>query len=151
MKIFKIGELIKASDINSNFSKCIKTDLSNCPVIPCNKGGTGRADCTIAYADKAGIAEIAEVARVAESISSVGSGGILGGHITNAVIRNNFSYYTPDYGNRWLAIGCTWYNDDYSDGGFNYIGFIWGIYNRSKYICSVNPNAGAAPVCIQIL
>ena len=53
MKIFKSGELIKASDINSNFAKCIKTDLSNCPVIPCNKGGTGRTDCSIAYADKA--------------------------------------------------------------------------------------------------
>jgi len=38
MKIFKIGELIKASDINANFSKCIKTDLSNHPVLPCNKG-----------------------------------------------------------------------------------------------------------------
>ena len=53
MKIFKSGELIKASDINLNFAKCIKTDLSNCPVIPCNKGGTGRTDCSIAYADKA--------------------------------------------------------------------------------------------------
>ena len=63
MKIFKSGELIKASDINSNFSKCIKTDLSNCPVIPCNKGGTGRTDCSIAYADKAGIAEVATVAQ----------------------------------------------------------------------------------------
>jgi len=60
MKIFKSGELIKASDINSNFAKAIKTDLSNCPVIPCNKGGTGRTDCSIAYADKAGIAEIAK-------------------------------------------------------------------------------------------
>jgi len=38
MKIFKIGELIKASDINANFSKCIKTDLSNHPVLPSNKG-----------------------------------------------------------------------------------------------------------------
>jgi len=72
MKVFKSGELIKASDINSNFSKCIKTDLSNCPVIPCNKGGTGRTDCTISYADKAGFAtnsknaEIADLAKLAE-------------------------------------------------------------------------------------
>jgi len=29
MKIFKSGELIKASEINDNFSKCLKTDLSN--------------------------------------------------------------------------------------------------------------------------
>ena len=68
MKIFKSGELIKASDINSNFAKAIKTDLSNCPVIPCNKGGTGRTDCSIAYADKAGIAEIAEVATIAKGL-----------------------------------------------------------------------------------
>ena len=66
MKVFKIGELIKASDINSNFSKCIKIDLSNCPVIPCNKGGTGRTDCSIAYADKAGSATSAKSADVAD-------------------------------------------------------------------------------------
>jgi len=72
MKVFKSGELIKASDINSNFSKCIKTDLSNHPVLPCNKGGTGRTDCTIAYADKAGSAtsaksaDIADLAKLAE-------------------------------------------------------------------------------------
>ena len=63
MKVFKSGELIKASDINSNFAKAIKTDLSNCPIIPCSKGGTGRTDCTISYADKAGIAEVATVAQ----------------------------------------------------------------------------------------
>ncbi|MBQ3543890.1 MAG: hypothetical protein IJA34_02705 [Lachnospiraceae bacterium] len=57
MKIFKSGELIKASDINLNFSKCLKTDLSNHPVLPCNKGGTGRTDCSIAYADVAGVAK----------------------------------------------------------------------------------------------
>ena len=68
MKIFKSGELIKASDINSNFSKCVKTDLSNCPVIPCSKGGTGRTDCAIAYADKAGIATLAEVATIAKGL-----------------------------------------------------------------------------------
>jgi len=72
MKIFKSGELIKASDINVNFAKAIKTDLSNCPVIPCNKGGTGRTDCSIAYADKAGFAtsaksaDIADLAKLAE-------------------------------------------------------------------------------------
>ena len=65
MKIFKSGELIKASDINSNFSKCLKTDLSNHPVLPCNKGGTGRTDCTIAYADKADIANSAKLADIA--------------------------------------------------------------------------------------
>ena len=63
MKIFRTGELIKAVDINANFSKCIKTDLSNFPIIPCNKGGTGRTDCTISYADKAGLAEVATIAR----------------------------------------------------------------------------------------
>ena len=63
MKIFKSGELIKASDVNANFNKCLKTDLSNHPVLPCNKGGTGRTDCSIAYADKAGIAEIATIAK----------------------------------------------------------------------------------------
>jgi len=68
MKIFKSGEVIRAVDINANFSKAIKTDLSNCPLIPCNKGGTGRTDCTIAYADKAGIAEIAEVAKTAQEL-----------------------------------------------------------------------------------
>ena len=68
MKIFKSGELIKASDINSNFSKCLKTDLSNHPVLPCSKGGTGRTDCSIAYADKAGIAEIAEIATIAKGL-----------------------------------------------------------------------------------
>ena len=57
MKVFKSGELIKASDINSNFAKAIKTDLSNCPIIPCNKGGTGRTDCSISYADVAGVAK----------------------------------------------------------------------------------------------
>ena len=96
MKIFKSGELIKASDINSNFAKAIKTDLSNCPIIPCNKGGTGRTDCSIAYADKAGfatsaktadiadlakLATTAEVAKTAESIS--GSTSILLGNITS--------------------------------------------------------------------
>ena len=68
MKVFKSGELIKASDINSNFSKCLKTDLSNHPVLPCNKGGTGRTDCSIAYADKAGIASLAEVATIAKGL-----------------------------------------------------------------------------------
>ena len=84
MKIFKSGELIKASDINSNFAKCIKTDLSNCPVIPCIKGGTGRTDCSIAYADIADLAKLAttaEVAKTAESIS--GSTSILLGNITS--------------------------------------------------------------------
>jgi len=83
MKIFKSGELIKASDINANFAKAIKTDLSNCPVIPCNKGGTGRTDCSIAYADKAGLAEIATIAKTAESLSS--GTNVLGG-ITSAVL-----------------------------------------------------------------
>ena len=46
MKIFKTGDIIKASDINSNFAKCIKTDLSNCPIIPVDKGGTGKTDYT---------------------------------------------------------------------------------------------------------
>jgi len=73
MKIFKSGELIKASDINANFAKAIKTDLSNCPVIPCNKGGTGRTDCTIAYADKAGIAEVAKGLQLEEGSSSIRS------------------------------------------------------------------------------
>ena len=77
MKVFKSGELIKASDINSNFSKAIKTDLSNCPVIPCNKGGTGRTNCSIAYADKAGIAEVATIAKglqLEEGSESIRSG-----------------------------------------------------------------------------
>ena len=74
MKIFKSGELIKASDINANFAKAIKIDLSNCPIIPCNKGGTGRTDCTIAYADKAGIAEVAKGLQLEEGSSSIRSG-----------------------------------------------------------------------------
>ena len=74
MKIFKSGELIKASDINANFAKAIKTDLSNCPIIPCNKGGTGRTDCTISYADKAGIAEVAKGLQLEEGSSSIRSG-----------------------------------------------------------------------------
>ena len=38
MKIFKVGDIIKVADLNQNFAKAIKTDLSNCPVIPCDKG-----------------------------------------------------------------------------------------------------------------
>ena len=86
MKIFKIGELIKASDINSNFSKCLKTDLSNHPVLPCSKGGTGRTDCSIAYADKAGIAEVAEVSKTAEKL--VGSTSVMLGVLGKASCNN---------------------------------------------------------------
>ena len=119
MKVFKSGELIKASDINSNFSKCIKTDLSNCPIIPCNKGGTGRTDCSIAYADKAGsatsaksaeIAEIADVAKLANKatlaeVATIAKGlqleegsesiGIINvSSATRLIVKNNRIIYT---------------------------------------------------------
>jgi len=107
MKIFKSGELIKASDINSNFAKAIKTDLSNCPVIPCNKGGTGRTDCSIAYADKAGIAEIAEVATIAKGLdldvtSGTGSSGLINFNTLTTLRISGMSAYAPDYGSKWF-------------------------------------------------
>ena len=66
---------------------------------------------------KLGIAEIAEVATIAKGLQleqGSESIGIINVSSATTLVRRNYNYYTPNYGNKWLWF--TWHISYYYTG-----------------------------------
>lgn len=156
MKVFKTGDIVKAKDLNDNFNEKVNTNLSNLPAIPVNKGGTGRTNGTVSYADRAGTAEVAKKLE-SDGTSDVAGLIDIGSLVSVGPYKVNSSgddychvwCAAPSRGKKWLCI----YTEQnfYGTDDLRSCVTRMGIFNPGQsFNFSTNKSYGKIAYCLEI-